>query len=71
MSPIIPKTLAIPLVTVSRILGIAPILTFADTILWNAYPMNPALPMTLDNLHFEHLFSGTEAREHRGARRGR
>ncbi|KAL5529495.1 hypothetical protein ACEPAG_5480 [Sanghuangporus baumii] len=60
MPVVVPKTLAVPLVAVSKILGIAPVLTYADTVLWNAYPTNPALPLTLDNLHFEHLFSGTE-----------
>ena len=60
MPIVVPKTLAVPLVAVSKLLGIAPVLTYADTVLWNAYPTNPALPLTLDNLHFEHLFSGTE-----------
>lgn len=57
---VIPKTIAVPFVTVSKILGIAPVLTYADTVLWNAYPINSALPMTLDNMRFEHLFSGTD-----------
>ncbi|EJD02196.1 Indoleamine 2,3-dioxygenase [Fomitiporia mediterranea MF3/22] len=60
MPIVVPRTLAVPLVTVSRILGIAPVLTYADTVLWNAYPINSELPMTLDNLRFEHFFSGTE-----------
>ncbi|KAH8117075.1 Indoleamine 2,3-dioxygenase [Phellopilus nigrolimitatus] len=60
---VIPRTLSIPLVTVSELLGIAPVLTYADTVLWNAYPINPALPMTLDNMRFQHLFSGTDDEE--------
>lgn len=63
MPVVIPRTLAVPFVTVSKILGIAPVLTYADTVLWNAYPTNPELPMTLDNMRFEHLFSGTEDEE--------
>ena len=62
-SVVVPRTLAVPFATVSKILGIAPVLTFADTVLWNAYPANPMLPMTLDNMRFEHLFSGTEDEE--------
>ena len=57
---VIPKSIAIPLVSVSRLLGIAPVVTYADTVLWNVVRINPSLPMTLDNLEFEHLFSGTD-----------
>ncbi|KAG8817290.1 hypothetical protein FRC17_011298 [Serendipita sp. 399] len=32
---LIPKALAVPLVNVSKLLDIAPVLTFADTVLWN------------------------------------
>ncbi|KAG8868787.1 hypothetical protein FRC20_002785 [Serendipita sp. 405] len=32
---LIPKSLAVPLVQVSKLLDIAPVLTFADTVLWN------------------------------------
>ena len=57
----IPKPLAIPLARVSGILRIAPILTFADTVLWNARPTDPRLPLSTDNIYFENTFSGTEA----------
>jgi len=60
---IVPKTLAIPLVAVSKILGIAPILTYADTVLWNAAPKNPDFPISADNMKFQHLFSGTDDEE--------
>lgn len=56
----IPKSLAIPLVRVSRVLRIAPILTFADTVLWNARPRDPRRPLSIDNIHFENTFSGTQ-----------
>ena len=56
----IPKSLAVPLVRVSRALRIAPILTFADTVLWNARPQDPRRPLSIDNIHFENSFSGTD-----------
>ncbi|KAF7337952.1 hypothetical protein MVEN_02018600 [Mycena venus] len=58
---VVPKSLAIPLVAVSRHLGIAPVLTFADTVLWNWDLVDASQPMSFDNMHFGvHLFSGTE-----------
>ena len=59
----IPRSLAIPLVRVSNILRIAPILTFADTVLWNARPRDPRRPLSMDNICFETSFSGTEDEE--------
>lgn len=56
----IPKSLAVPLVRVSSILRIAPILTFADTVLWNARPRDPRRPLSIDNIHFENTFSRTD-----------
>ena len=56
----IPKSLSIPLVCVSKLLRMAPILTFADTVLWNARPRDPRRPLSIDNIHFENTFSGTE-----------
>jgi len=59
----VPEALAIPIVNVSRILGIAPVLTFADTVLWNWSPKNPCLPLSPDNVKFMHTFSGTETEQ--------
>jgi len=59
----IPKSLAIPLARVSNILRMAPVLTFADTVLWNARPRDPRRPLSMDNIHFENTFSGTEDEE--------
>jgi len=56
----IPMSLAVPLVRVSEILRMAPILTFADTVLWNAHPRDPCRPLSTDNIYFENTFSGTE-----------
>lgn len=58
---VVPKSLAIPLVAVSRHLGIAPVLTFADTVLWNWDLVDASQPVSFDNMHFGvNLFSGTE-----------
>ncbi|TFK54655.1 Indoleamine 2,3-dioxygenase [Heliocybe sulcata] len=60
-SPVqVPRGLAVPLVAVSRLLGIAPVLTFADVVMWNAQPEDPDYPISVDNLRFEHVLSGTE-----------
>jgi len=59
----IPKSLAVPLVRVSKILRMAPILTFADTVLWNARPRDPRGPLSMDNICIENTFSGTEDEE--------
>jgi indoleamine 2,3-dioxygenase len=55
----IPESLAVPMVKVSRELGIAPVLTFADTVLWNAKPADSQLPMSANNISFSFTFSGT------------
>ncbi|KAF5357749.1 hypothetical protein D9756_001442 [Leucocoprinus leucothites] len=57
---VVPKSIAVPLVEVSQLLGMAPVLTFADTVLWNYELINPAEPLSVTNIRFRHLFSGTE-----------
>jgi indoleamine 2,3-dioxygenase len=57
---VVPKALAIPLMQISRHLGFAPVLTFADTVLWNWELVNPDLPLSIDNMRFVNLFSGTD-----------
>lgn len=57
---LVPKSLAIPLVAVSRSLGIAPVLTFADTVLWNCEPIDSSCPLSSNNFRIVNLFSGTE-----------
>jgi indoleamine 2,3-dioxygenase len=57
---LVPESIAVPLVAVSRCLGIAPVLTFADTVLWNWEPIDPTQPASIDNMQFVNLFSGTE-----------
>ena len=60
---VVPKTLAVPLVAVSDILGTAPVLTYSDTVLWNLVPRIPEQPITMDNLKAAQLFSGTDDEE--------
>ncbi|KAJ6490642.1 Indoleamine 2,3-dioxygenase [Mycena vitilis] len=57
---VVPKSLAVPLVAISRHLGMAPVLTFADTVLWNWDLVDASLPVSIENMHFVNLFSGTE-----------
>ncbi|KAL1668527.1 Indoleamine 2,3-dioxygenase [Schizophyllum commune] len=56
----IPRPLAAPMTAVARHLRMAPVLTYADTILWNVEKINEDGPLTMDNLRTETLFSGTE-----------
>ncbi|KAF9066314.1 Indoleamine 2,3-dioxygenase [Rhodocollybia butyracea] len=60
----VPESLAVPLVEVSRALGIAPVITFADTITWNWELINPDQPVTINNMKLAHSFSGTDDEQH-------
>ncbi|KAN0077122.1 Indoleamine 2,3-dioxygenase [Tylopilus felleus] len=60
-SILVPRSLVAPLMAVSQVLRIAPVLTFADTVLWNWELVDPKQPATLENMRFgQELFSGTE-----------
>ncbi|KAF8746074.1 hypothetical protein AX14_000137 [Amanita brunnescens Koide BX004] len=62
-SKTVPKAIAVPLVQVSKRLGIAPVLTFADTVLWNCVSADPSQSLsmeTLDNIRVLNVFSGTD-----------
>ena len=64
-SPIvIPAAIAVPFVAVSRRLGIAPIVTYADTVLWNWNKRDPELPLSRDNITICDLFTGSPQEEH-------
>ncbi|KAF8559743.1 Indoleamine 2,3-dioxygenase [Imleria badia] len=61
-SILVPRSLVSPLMTVSHVLRIAPVLTFADTVLWNWELVDPKQPVTIENMRFgQELFSGSEA----------
>ena len=59
-SIVIPRALAIPLVNVSQQLGTAPVMTFADTVLWNWELIEPSQPLSAANIRYVNLLSGTE-----------
>ncbi|KAF8330068.1 Indoleamine 2,3-dioxygenase [Cantharellus anzutake] len=59
-APVVPASLAIPLFAVSDDLGMAPILTYADTVLWNIAPRDPSKPLAPGNLRILTTFSGTD-----------
>lgn len=56
---LVPKSLAIPLVEVSRVLNIAPVLTFADTVLWNYALIDSSKPLSADNIRSQTLFTAS------------
>lgn len=64
-SPIgIPASISIPFVDSSRALGIAPIVTYADTVLWNWDIIDPSLPLSRSNIRICDLFTGSPQEEH-------
>ncbi|KAF8605440.1 Indoleamine 2,3-dioxygenase [Ceratobasidium sp. AG-I] len=56
---LVPKSLAVPLVEVSRVLEIAPVLTFADTVLWNYALIDSSKPLSHDNIRSQTLFTAS------------
>ena len=60
---VIPAPIAVPLVAVSRRLGIAPILTYADTVLWNWEKRDASLPVSRTNIRMTDLFTGSPQEE--------
>jgi indoleamine 2,3-dioxygenase len=61
---VIPASLAIPFVAVSRRLGIAAIVTYADVCLWNWALIDPSKPISGENLRILELFTGSPQEEH-------
>lgn len=61
---VIPASIAIPFVDVSRQLGIAPIVTYADTVLWNWDIIDHNLPLSRSNIRIRDLFTGSPQEEH-------
>lgn len=61
---VVPKALAVPLVQVSKRLGIAPVLTFADTVLWNCVPADSSQSLSMDNIRVLNVFSRTDDERH-------
>ena len=64
-SPIsIPPSLSIPLIKVFGELGVPPIMTYADSVLWNWRKINASLPTTADNLRVVTNLTGTPDEAH-------
>ncbi|QRV89428.1 indoleamine 2,3-dioxygenase [Ceratobasidium sp. AG-Ba] len=63
-SIVIPAPVAIPFVGVSRQLDIAPIVTYADTVLWNWDLIDPSQPMSTTNIRIRDLFTRDPQEEH-------
>lgn len=63
LGPVIPASLSIPLVETSKVLGMAPILTYADTVLWNIAPRDTSKPLARGNIRILTTFSGTSDEE--------
>jgi indoleamine 2,3-dioxygenase len=60
----IPATISVPFVAVSRKLDIAPIVTYADAVLWNWDLIDPSLPLSRTNIKIRDLFTGSKQEEH-------
>ncbi|TXT10766.1 hypothetical protein VHUM_02271 [Vanrija humicola] len=45
----VPASISVPLLAASRLVGLPPILTYADTVLWNVLPEDPDRPTNLAN----------------------
>jgi len=60
----IPASIAVPLIAVSRHLSIAPILTYADTVLWNWEVIDPAKALSTTNVRMLDLFTGSPQEAH-------
>ncbi|OCF73732.1 tryptophan 2,3-dioxygenase [Kwoniella mangroviensis CBS 8886] len=62
----IPACISVPLLSVSPLLGLPPVLTYADTVLWNFLPSNPSIaPSASVNPPSEIVttFTGTRSEE--------
>ncbi|KAF5364400.1 hypothetical protein D9757_011903 [Collybiopsis confluens] len=57
-------SLAVPLVEVSRAIGIAPVITYSDTVMWNWELINAGKPVTIDNMIIAHNFSARDDERH-------
>lgn len=61
---IVPASLAIPWVSLSHLIDIPPVLTYATTVMWNWALKDTEKGFTDDNLRMTTTFSGTRSEEH-------
>ncbi|KNZ43686.1 uncharacterized protein VP01_998g3 [Puccinia sorghi] len=60
----IPKSIAVPLCAVSSLLDMPPVLTYADTVLYNWHLITPADGFTPENIAIDTTFTNTKSEEH-------
>ncbi|CAO1624293.1 unnamed protein product [Sympodiomycopsis kandeliae] len=60
----LPPSISIPLLRISSQLDIPPILTYADTVLWNWHLKQPSLGLIASNIAITETFSSTVSEEH-------
>jgi len=60
----IPQSIAVPLCAVSSLLDMPPVLTYADTVLYNWHLINPADGFTPENIAIDTTFTNTTSEEH-------
>lgn len=48
-APDVPASISVPLLAISPLVGLPPILTYADTVLWNVHAVDPNAPISMDN----------------------
>jgi indoleamine 2,3-dioxygenase len=62
--PIIPQSIGIPLLRISRTLQIPPVLTYSDTVLYNWELRDPYKPISEENIRMSTLLSSTSDEAH-------
>lgn len=60
----IPAPISVPWLAVSELVKLPPILTYADTVLWNWHLIDPLLGIDSSNLSITTTFSNTETEHH-------
>ena len=58
----IPRSISIPVVTVSNLLGLPPVVTYSDTVLYNFAPTDPSAGVSITNLPSRALETFTNTR---------
>lgn len=60
----LPASISVPLLLLSSQLDLPPVLTYADTVLWNWRYKDPSKGLVASNLEIVETFSGTPSEEH-------
>ncbi|SCV72380.1 BQ2448_3917 [Microbotryum intermedium] len=57
----VPSTVSVPLVEISKSLGLPPILTYSDTVLWNWHLIDRSLGIRADNMAITTTFTSSDS----------